>query len=46
MSERKSSGESRTQHLEVILEFGHSATLRNVLEVSNTGEQYMGFTKV
>ena len=33
MSERKGPGESKTQHLEVILEFGHSSTLRDVPKV-------------
>ena len=33
MNEVKRSGESKTQHLEVILEFGHSSTLRDVPKV-------------
>jgi len=37
MSDRKSSGESKTQHLEVILEFGHTSTLRDAVDASVPG---------
>jgi len=37
MSDRKSSGESKTQHLEVILEFGHTSTLRDAVESNVPG---------
>ena len=33
VARRVSGGESRTQHLEVILEFGHKSTLRTGVEV-------------
>merc|ERR1719278_1998586 len=32
MSDRKSSGENKAQHLEVILEFGHTSTLRDAVD--------------